>query len=157
MPEYRFFAYGVPVPQGSMVPAIMWPKGGGQPMPYLRSDNAGALRKWRGVITGMAKVVHNGRPPIDSPVAVYLEFSLPRPKSVRRAHHSVKPDVDKLVRAVLDGLTKARVWVDDSRVVSLAAHKLYGDIPGVWIVVRTLQDGESARIVLAEIMKEAQR
>lgn len=35
------------------------------------------------------------------------------------------PDVDKLVRAVLDSLTDARVWVDDAQVVALTARKRY--------------------------------
>ena len=36
-----------------------------------------------------------------------------------------KPDIDNLIKTVLDGLTKAQVWKDDNLVVSISASKLY--------------------------------
>jgi Holliday junction resolvase RusA-like endonuclease len=49
----------------------------------------------------------------------------------------VPPDLDKLTRAVLDGLTRAGVWADDGQVVELRATKCYDDDhpPGVdlWV------------------------
>ena len=35
------------------------------------------------------------------------------------------PDIDKLIRAILDGLTDAQVWHDDGQVVWLQAAKRY--------------------------------
>ena len=41
--------------------------------------------------------------------------------------HSVKPDIDKIVRATLDGLVAGGALRDDSRVASLVAEKLEVD------------------------------
>jgi Holliday junction resolvase RusA-like endonuclease len=37
----------------------------------------------------------------------------------------VRPDIDKLCRAVLDAITMSGVIHDDAQVVSLFAHKFY--------------------------------
>ena len=60
------------------------------------------------------------------PVLLDLTFVLPRPKSLpkRVSYHLKKPDVDKLARCVLDGLTGV-VYRDDSQVVTVSAHKRY--------------------------------
>ncbi len=70
---------------------------------------------------------------------VRVEFILPRPKSVKRIYPAVKPDLDKLVRAVLDGLWPA--WGDDAQVVGLLASKRYcgeGELPGVWVEIESI-------------------
>lgn len=75
-----------------------------------------------------------------------MTFYLVRPKSVplSRVYPSVKPDGDKLERAVFDALTIARVWRDDGRCVDGHWRKRYtphvdhrGDqMPGVTVVLR---------------------
>jgi Holliday junction resolvase RusA-like endonuclease len=55
-----------------------------------------------------------------------------KPRTVKREHPTVPPDLDKLIRAVLDGLT-AIAYVDDSQVVEIYAKKIYGLVPGVQI------------------------
>ena len=45
---------------------------------------------------------------------VELDFYLPRPKTVKRQWPTVRPDADKLLRAVLDLMTKAGVYCDDA-------------------------------------------
>jgi len=44
------------------------------------------------------------------------------------------PDLDKLCRAVLDGLTMGGAWKDDSQVINLHAVKKYG-VPGCRIEI----------------------
>lgn len=61
----------------------------------------------------------------DVPVSVRITFLMPRPKNVKRHMPTVPPDIDKLCRAVLDALTDAGVWVDDSQVVDLGSTKIY--------------------------------
>lgn len=63
--------------------------------------------------------------PIDAPVSVYMDFYLPRPKRPRYDAPAVKPDVDKLVRAILDSLEVSGVLTNDSRVTHLKAVKHY--------------------------------
>jgi Holliday junction resolvase RusA-like endonuclease len=51
---------------------------------------------------------------------------------------AVKPDIDKLCRAILDGLQDGGLLAEDSRVVTLTATKRYpnpGDPTGVGIDV----------------------
>lgn len=70
------------------------------------------------------------------PVSVQLIFYMRKPKTAKREFPTVKPDIDKLIRAVFDGMTEARVWVDDSQVVSLSANMVYckeNDTPKVFI------------------------
>jgi Holliday junction resolvase RusA-like endonuclease len=69
---------------------------------------------------------------------VYLQFFLPKPKTVKRTHPNVRcGDIDKLCRAVLDALT-ASVFADDSQVCRLTATKEYatgGQKPGVKVTI----------------------
>lgn len=61
-------------------------------------------------------------------VEITLVFSFIRPKSVsvkKRPNMTVKPDLDKLTRAVLDALTH-HAYDDDSQVVCIYANKVYG-------------------------------
>lgn len=61
------------------------------------------------------------------PLAVELHFWLPQPKkipAIREHEPSMKPDVDKLVRAALDACTDV-VWDDDAQIVLCVARKHY--------------------------------
>jgi crossover junction endodeoxyribonuclease RusA len=65
----------------------------------------------------------------DAAVEVRIAFYLPRPKSAPRSrfYPTVRPDLDKLSRAVLDGITAGGALHDDSQVVMLVAAKHYAD------------------------------
>ena len=123
-----FFIEGVPVPQGSKT--VSQAKG----RAWLRDANAAKLKPWRHVIAAHADLGVT----FDCPVTVTLSFVLPRPKRPRWPVPAVKPDLDKLVRAVMDGLTDGGLLGDDARVVNLTASKRYptpGDPTGVGIDV----------------------
>lgn len=73
-------------------------------------------------------------------MVVRLEFRLSRPQSHYRTgrnahllrdaaprHPAGKPDIDKTSRAVLDAITSAGVWADDSQVVELYATKAWAE------------------------------
>ena len=66
---------------------------------------------------------------IGLPVEVHIGFWLPKPKSApkSRTWPSKRPDLDKLVRAVLDGLVAGGALADDAQVVVLGACKRYAD------------------------------
>jgi crossover junction endodeoxyribonuclease RusA len=56
--------------------------------------------------------------------------------------HSTTPDIDKVLRSTLDALVQAAVIVDDSRVQSVDARKLYATTdrpPGALIFVEGAQ------------------
>ncbi|MDH7507983.1 MAG: RusA family crossover junction endodeoxyribonuclease [Methanomassiliicoccales archaeon] len=74
---------------------------------------------------------------------VEAEFVFQRPKSLPKKIilNTRRPDVDKLVRTVLDGLAKVLI-PDDSQVVSIITKKRYAvdrESPGVRIAVRRLR------------------
>jgi crossover junction endodeoxyribonuclease RusA len=99
--------------------------------------NSAKHKKWRNAVAFAAlDLVTDGWELIDEPVELTVIFYLPRPKSVLdRAYPAVMPDLDKLVRAVGDSLSGV-VYVDDSRIISLTAKKLYADDRGPGAVIR---------------------
>lgn len=123
-----FFIEGVPVPQGSKT--VSQSKG----RAWLRDANAKRLKPWRHVVATHADLGVT----FDCPVTVTLSFVLPRPSRPRWPVPAVKPDIDKLTRAILDGLTDGGLLADDARVVDLHVTKRYptpGDPTGVGIDV----------------------
>jgi len=93
------------------------------------------LMAWRGVIYEMCR---DSMEPIEGPVKVCIVFRMPEPKKNSRRWPHVRPDLDKLARAVLDGLTGA-AFADDCQVVDLQAVKVYGE-PGAEITIEGLKD-----------------
>lgn len=65
--------------------------------------------------------------PYDGPLRVQVTFYLPKPRTVTRELPSVKPDLDKLQRALGDMLTIAGIITDDARIVTWHSSKRYGD------------------------------
>lgn len=130
-----FTVRGEPIPQGS---ARAFVRGG---RPIVTSDNP-RLSAWRDAIAAEAAQAMTG-PMVLGAVAVRVSFYLPRPKghygkrgllpSAPR-YHVTKPDVDKLIRAVLDGITGI-VVKDDSQVIYVEGHKSYGDTLGARVDV----------------------
>jgi Holliday junction resolvase RusA-like endonuclease len=84
-----------------------------------------------------------GKPgfPIDGPVGMTLTFYLTRPPSRRKRdlYPDRKPDLDNLTKAVLDGLEKAGVFTNDSRIVGCASRKVYGEPPRTEIEVEEME------------------
>jgi Holliday junction resolvase RusA-like endonuclease len=73
---------------------------------------------------------------------VQLSFVFTKPKSTPKKYklNTKRPDLDKLIRAVLDGITDVLI-PDDALVVSITASKCYGDCnqpPGLKIKVTRL-------------------
>jgi crossover junction endodeoxyribonuclease RusA len=125
----KFTVYGKPIAQGSKKHV-----GRG-----ILVESAKGLPAWRKAIHAAAFVANNGRLLCarEIPVEVTMNFFFERPKSVKRSEMTVKPDCDKLVRAIFDGITGALIH-DDSQIVSHYARKYYGT-------------PERAEIVIAEV------
>lgn len=97
-------------------------------------------RAWEHEVRDSVSKKMEGRNLLEGPVWVYLEFHLLRPKTVKRGWPHVAPDLDKLVRAILDGCT-GTAFLDDGQVVAIKAIKIYGDRdPGVVLKVGQLSD-----------------
>jgi Holliday junction resolvase RusA-like endonuclease len=103
------------------------------------------LKIWRKAIAAACQnLVTEEHSLLLGPVRVEVEFYLPRPVSVtikKRALPIVPPDLDKLLRGLLDGIGQSEViWGDDSQVVQIDAVKLYADEtePGATVTIYAL-------------------
>lgn len=139
MTAVDFWVPGTPVPKGSLRHV-----GGGRLI-----ESAKGLADWRKAIADAA--LHAGCvETITGPVWVEAHFYLPRPlahfvandrerpvKVTAPKYPTRKPDLDKLVRAVLDAITDAGLWKDDAQVSWVRASKDYADdrIPGVRVQI----------------------
>lgn len=129
MSASTFFVAGIPQPQGSKTGYVV----GGRAV--LADQNRARLKPWRAQVTETA-AERWGRERLEGAVRLTVTFVLPRPKSVKRKHPHVKPDGDKLLRALCDGISDAKVvWRDDAQVVQYIVEKVYGDQPGAHVSV----------------------
>lgn len=96
-------------------------------------ESSKKVKPWRADVK--AAFLDGGNNPLirfeEEALHVRLEFVLNRPASTskRATPPAIKrPDLDKLIRAVLDALSSAGVWRDDSQVVSTLAEKRLAEI-----------------------------
>ncbi len=89
-------------------------------------------RNWESAATLLIRAAFDTSEPFDSPVRVTATFICARPvkahsgTTAERYRKHTRPDLDNLVKALLDAASNAEVWTDDSRVTELVASKLYG-------------------------------
>ena len=127
-----------PAPQGSKRHV-----GGGRMI-----ESSAKVKPWREAVRQEA--LATGAPMAAGPVFVQLTFRFIRPKghlntqgNLRQSapiEHIKRPDLDKLVRSTLDGLTGA-LFTDDSQVAFMVASKEYaspGQREGATIEVRII-------------------
>ena len=144
MKPIEFFVPGIPVAKGSA--RSFYIKKTGKTVTV--QDNKDRQRPWASIISYAAQ--EKGVQMIAGPVEIVLVFAMPRPKSHYGTGknkdslkenaplwHTVTPDLDKLIRCVLDALTGI-VWKDDKQVVSIRAGKLYNCRPGVNIEIKEI-------------------
>jgi Holliday junction resolvase RusA-like endonuclease len=96
----------------------------------LVHQKSAELMAWRKAIGLTAK--SHFPTPLQGAVEIRLHFGIQRPKTVTRSEPSVKPDLDKYIRAVLDGLTGV-AYEDDQQVTFIVARKSYQKTAGVAI------------------------
>lgn len=152
-----FTVDGLPQPQGSKSASINRRTGR-----IIMREAVKDLVPWRdrvrAVIAAQMAIYTPPDPgwPLLGPISIDLVFTMKRPKNApkrRRTYPTVKPDTDKLVRAVLDaGSPNPRkgfggLWADDSQVVDVHAAKVYPleapgalDRPGLYAVVYLIGD-----------------
>ena len=103
---------------------------------------------WREAVVSEAQRLGYSDARIDEPCLVRVTFYLQRPsghsgmrglKPSAPLHPAKVPDLDKLIRSTLDGLTQASVLVDDSRVVVIDARKTYADDTGPGALIHITQ------------------
>jgi Holliday junction resolvase RusA-like endonuclease len=121
----EFNILGIPTPQGSKT---RMPNGA----MIEGSSTSGRLKhkSWRAAVAEAAQE-HALSEPIDGPLWLVVTFRFPmptsRPKAVREAGKAPKttaPDLDKLIRALGDGLTQGGLIRDDARIHRIQANKV---------------------------------
>lgn len=157
MSAYYVRVTGIPAPQGSKRGYIIPAKGARKARVNLVESSA-HVKPWRSAV--VRDWTAAGHPTAPGAVSVSLAFHLPRPKAhygtgrnagriraaVRWLWHVKKPDLDKLIRSTLDGLTTAGAYGDDSAVVILSVCKEYvseGEEPGASVFVSHLQERDA--------------
>jgi len=86
--------------------------------------------KWAAKGAGVRVVAKPGA------VTVDVLFQFVKPKSARnREFPTVKPDIDKMERALLDALTGI-AYEDDAQVVGVASRKIYSNEASTQVTVR---------------------
>lgn len=120
---------GVPVAQPRQRHAFV----GGRLHNYTPTDHP--VNRYKAAV--MAAAVEAGVKPLKGPVAVNVQFYLPRPKRLLKKKdpdealpHTVKPDVDNLWKSTADAL-KGLAWLDDSQVYRTTASKYYVEKDGI--------------------------
>ena len=74
---------------------------------------------------------------------IYVSFAVPASYSKKRTEdclneiekHTKKPDLDNVIKSVIDGMDKI-VFLNDSQITSIHATKVYGEVPKVVVMVR---------------------
>jgi len=135
-----FVVYGIPQPKGSMRAFIVGNKRRRKQKVVITNSNK-QLKNWSQLVSVVAQEYVPPEGPLKGAVEVVLVFYLPRPRSIsvrRRPFPTVRPDIDKLARGVLDSL-KGKLYIDDSQIVRVEVCKYYDDVPRVEITVREIQ------------------
>ena len=108
------------------------------------------LRIWQDAATLFARIAMRGRKTIECAVKFSMVAIFPIPKGWNKAKHQdavdgkvlhkVLPDMTNLLKATEDALTEAKVWTDDGLVCRQETAKLYGQNPGVYVVVTPIEE-----------------
>jgi Holliday junction resolvase RusA-like endonuclease len=102
--------------------------------------NPNSADAWKAEILARFLRVRSGT--ITGPVELGVLFYFPKPRRLQKIKgaipHTVKPDTDNLLKAVMDAMTQAKIWKDDCQVFHPDTYKYYADgEPGAQIVVKT--------------------
>ena len=93
-----------------------------------------AYKAWRAAALGEVRAAWGTRPQLQGPVDVRALVVIQRPKADRRMAGAARewaprtPDLDNVIKGVLDARTEAGVWGDDSQVVALTVHRCWGAV-----------------------------
>lgn len=117
------------------------------------------MRVWRRACTMLVKNLYKG-PFYKTPIKVDVTFFMETPEKIKKEPsersrqstkekfikfvneliwHDKKPDIDNLVKAVFDSITKSdKVWSDDNIICCLVAKKVYSPNPRIEVEITEL-------------------
>lgn len=125
--EIHFTIMGEPVPQGSTRAYVN--KKTGEAVTTHGNKNT---KVWRQRIATEAQKAQELTPFFENDkklgyhVTIFFEFTRPASVSKKVKYNNKRPDIDKLIRAVFDGITDILI-PDDARIVSVTASEPYAE------------------------------
>ena len=133
MSHFPIFIPGTPIPQGSHAVSRTGHvfESNNRLKPW-RETMTNALTAWTGTWFGAWE-------PFDGPLLVDVTFWMPRPKRPKYSLPAVKPDCDKLCRALGDAMTTSGLIADDARITTWHARKRYADEGCEGITIHTIK------------------
>jgi Holliday junction resolvase RusA-like endonuclease len=119
---------GHPVSKGSM--RCVTPHVGGRRGVLVPEKTVRDPDNWHGRIPTLLalRLPQLVEQPVDGPVELLADFKLKAPKSSKFGNHPIghgTGDLDKLLRALGDGVTNSGIITDDSRITRIVAEKSY--------------------------------
>lgn len=137
--DFRVRAFGRPAPKGSRSYAVN-KRGKLYSFPASKYEEP-----WVVAVSKATREARRRQPPPEPPYEVELTFYIAPPVRRGRNVHAwpSQHDLDKLVRAAIDGLVRGEAMIDDRHVSRLIAEKRWADAPqdaGVSIALRQRED-----------------
>lgn len=137
--SFSLFIPGIPASKGSYRPITGRSRTTGKPVTRLIPMDK-KERPWRDHVRDTILSHRTPTIPHESFVTVETTFYLPRPKTIppsKRKQPTVKPDIDKLQRALYDAITETHIWHDDCQITDVTSHKRYADntTTGVFLTI----------------------
>jgi Holliday junction resolvase RusA-like endonuclease len=137
MMQIMFTIYGEPVPKGRP----RFSTRGKFPVAYTPEKT----KNYESDVGMMAKAAMGASNPLEGALEafIYVTFPVPASYSKKRTEaclgnsekHTKKPDLDNVVKAVLDGMSDI-VFLSDSQITSIHATKVFGEVAKVEVIVR---------------------
>jgi Holliday junction resolvase RusA-like endonuclease len=132
-----FTVYGTPTPKGRP----RFSTRGKFPVAYTPEKT----KTYEAEVGMMAKAAMGASKALEGALEafIYVTFPVPASYSKKRTEaclnetekHTKKPDLDNVVKSVIDGMDKI-VFDNDSQIMSIHATKVYGEIAKVEVLVR---------------------
>ena len=85
---------------------------------------------------------HEGRPLFMGPLHVEIDFYITPPQAGKKLigkYHNIRPDLDNLIKFVLDVANKI-LYADDNCIASISCRKKYDSSPRTEIVITQLKE-----------------
>ena len=81
---------------------------------------------------------HRPAAPITGPVELSVEWHFVS-KSHKPSWRTTRPDLDNLLKGIIDCMTMEGFWADDNQICVLHGHKQWSEHAGIYISIRELE------------------
>ncbi len=80
---------------------------------------------------------HRPKEPMSGAIKLTVKWLYPIVGShINGEYKTSRPDIDNIMKLLMDAMTTVGFWKDDAQVVALQVEKFWADIPGIYIHVR---------------------